>query len=88
MRWQNCFWHGWRDYVDLPNYEKQELCSVEILDDSSNVVRTIDGITESSYEYSESNQIEDFGSVQSSLKIRIYEISSAVGRGLPAEGSV
>ncbi|MFC1659588.1 hypothetical protein ACFL0U_03415, partial [Pseudomonadota bacterium] len=72
---------GWRDYVDLPLIEKIELYEVEILDESNNVIRTINSLTSATYTYTSDQQIMDFGSVQLNVKVRIYQISDVVGRG-------
>lgn len=65
--------------------ESSELYEAYILNGST-VVRTITGITSPSFTYSSSQQVADFGSVQTSVKVRVYQISQIVGRGYPLEG--
>ncbi len=76
----------WRDLVDVPLSETQELYDVEILDGST-VVRSWQ-VTTVSATYSAAEQVTDFGSVQSSVDVRIYQISEIVGRGTPAQASI
>lgn len=78
----------WRDEVDVPLGEEREEYEVDILDADDNVVRTLWGITETWVEYSAEQQIEDFGSVQSQVKVRVYQISALVGRGFAGEATV
>jgi len=70
----------WRDFVDVPLNETSELYDVEIMN-GSNVARSFSGITGPSATYSAAQQIADFGSAQSSVSVKIYQISGAVGRG-------
>lgn len=81
-------YQGWRDNVDAPLVEKTELYEVDILDGSDNVLRTIEGLTAKTYTYSATDQTTDFGSAQSSVKVKIYQISDVVGRGNCGEESV
>lgn len=69
-----------RDFVDVPLGEVAELYDVEILNGAS-VVRSFLSLTTPTATYSASQQTADFGSVQSSVSVRIYQISGAVGRG-------
>lgn len=73
----------WRDGVDIPLGEEAEQYHVDILDGGA-VIRTLD-LSEASLTYSAAQQIEDFGSVQASVAVRIYQVSSYVGRGWPLE---
>jgi hypothetical protein len=52
--------------------------------DGSSVVRTIQSALPS-VTYTAEQQVEDFGSLQSSLSVAIYQISQRVGRGYPLE---
>ena len=78
----------WRNNVDVALGETAELYEVEILNGSNNVLRTIENITQSQTEYSAANQVLDLGSTQSAVKIRVYQISEAVGRGYMAEATL
>ncbi len=69
-----------RDYVDIPLNEVSELYDVEIMNGAS-VVRTFSGLGNPTVSYSAAQQITDFGSMQSSVNVNIYQISGAVGRG-------
>lgn len=76
-----------RDYVDVPLNEIGESYDVEILSGTS-VVRSFFGLVSPSANYSASQQAADFGSAQSSISVRIYQISAAVGRGYAGVASV
>ena len=71
----------WRDGVDIPLNEESELYHVEIMNGGT-PVRTVEGITSPSLVYNEAQQITDFGSAQSSITTKIYQISATVGRGV------
>ena len=72
----------WRDFVDVPLSEETEKYEIDILDGST-VVRTITA-TATSAEYSAADQTTDFGSPQSSITVKIYQMSAMVGRGIEA----
>jgi hypothetical protein len=38
--------------------------------------------------YTSAQQVTDFGSNQATVYVRVYQISSIVGRGYPAQGSL
>jgi hypothetical protein len=38
--------------------------------------------------YSEADQVADFGSAQSTVYVRVYQLSQIVGRGFSGVGSV
>lgn len=50
-------------------------------------VRTITGLTSSSWEYTRDQQIADFGSQQATVYADIFQISAVVGRGYPLRGA-
>jgi hypothetical protein len=77
----------WRDSVDVPLGESTEAYDVEIMDGDT-VKRTFSGVTASTLVYTAADQIADFGAAQSSVSVRIYQLSSVVGRGFPGAGSV
>jgi hypothetical protein len=66
-----------------PQNEPVLAFAVEILE-GADVVRTLSISTED-FIYTEAQQIEDFGSAQTSITIVIYQISASVGRGYPLE---
>ncbi len=67
---------------EVPLGEEIELYEIEIMD-GENVIRlmssTIQQVT-----YTEADQLTDWGTIQSSYAIRIYQISATTGRGTPA----
>jgi hypothetical protein len=71
-----------RDGTEDPDLgESSERYEIEILNAGGTaVLRTLSSTSESAV-YSRAQQIDDFGSVPGSLKIRVYQISSVVGRG-------
>jgi hypothetical protein len=74
-------------YDSVPLEEGSELYDLEILDGSSNVVRTFSGISSLSQVYTSAQQVTDFGSNQSIIRARVYQITDLLGRGKPATGS-
>lgn len=75
-----------RSGVELPNSEDSESYSIDILDGSS-VVRTLTSSTPSVV-YTAADQTTDFGSPQSEVTVRVYQLSAIVGRGTPAEATI
>jgi hypothetical protein len=71
----------------VPVSEDAEAYEVEIMD-GDDVVRTITGLSSPTAPYSAANQTTDFGSPQSSVAVRVYQISGIVGRGVAAEATV
>jgi hypothetical protein len=76
----------WRDGVDIPLGEESERYEVEILDGVT-VKRTLSA-TSPTVAYSAAQQVTDFGAAQSSVSVRIYQLSAVVGRGYPAGASI
>ena len=76
----------WRDNVDVPLSEESEQYEVDIMD-GSDVVRTI-SVTSPQASYTAAQQTSDFGSTQSSVTIKIYQISAIIGRGYPGEATI
>lgn len=76
----------WNDYVDVPLDESSESYQIDIIDGAS-VVRTLTASTPSVI-YTAAQQTTDFGSPQASVAVRIYQISSRVGRGHAGEATV
>jgi hypothetical protein len=60
---------------------------VEIMN-GANVVRTLTGITSPIASYTSAQQISDFGSNQSSVSVKIYQLSGIIGRGYSAVANV
>ena len=70
----------------LPLSELEEKWEVDILNGST-VVRTLSSI-KNAVVYSSSDQTTNFGSPQSTISVRIYQISAIVGRGYPTSATV
>jgi hypothetical protein len=77
-----------RDYVDVPLGEDAEEYSVDILHPTTlNVVRTLATVTSTTATYTASQQTTDFGAVQTSIKVKVYQLSATIGRGFPGEAT-
>ena len=74
---------NWRNLVDVPLNEDSEAYEIDILN-GGDVVRTISSLT-SQINYSAIEQVTDFGVAQTSITLRISQISAAIGRGTYAE---
>jgi outer membrane lipoprotein SlyB len=74
------------DYKDADLSELSEAYEVDILSGST-VVRTLSTSTPT-VSYSAANQTIDFGSIQSSVNVKIYQLSSYVGRGYAATATI
>jgi hypothetical protein len=70
----------WRDAVDIPLSEESERYEVEIMQGIT-LKRTITGLTSPTTIYTAAQQVTDFGSAQSSVSVKVYQLSAAVGRG-------
>jgi hypothetical protein len=68
----------------VPLSEGAEVYEVDVMSGST-VVRTITGLTSPTASYTAAQQTTDFGAAQPSVTVRVFQISSIVGRGLPAE---
>jgi len=66
--------------------EASEAYELEILSGAS-VLRTLSATAPSTL-YAASDESLDFGSAQSSFDVRLYQISAAVGRGIPATATL
>jgi len=79
----------WRDYVDADLGEATEAYEVDVYADGTYaaVKRTITASTPACT-YSSANQVTDFGSNQSTLYLKIYQLSAVVGRGYPLTTSI
>lgn len=77
---------------DVPLSENEESYEIDILDTDGTVLRTIttdgNGSDQDGVTYNASDQTTDFGSTQSSIDIKIYQMSDVVGRGYPGEATV
>lgn len=73
----------WATGTAAPLGEASEAYEVDILNGST-VVRTISSSTPS-ITYTAAQQVDDFGSAQASIAVRIHQLSAVVGRGFPIE---
>ena len=79
----------WRDGTDALLGELAEAYEIEIWNSTyTTLKRTITGISSASASYAQAQQIADFGSVQSTLYVKLYQISSTIGRGYPLTTSI
>jgi len=76
---------GW-DATEVPLAEDSERYEVDILSGAT-VKRTLTS-TEPSVVYSAAQQTADFGAAQSSVAMRVYQMSATRGRGAPREAVV
>lgn len=74
--------NGWRDAVDVPLGETTESYEVDIMSGTT-VMRTL-ASSAPTVTYTAAMQTTDFGSTQSTVTANIYQKSSVVGRGFPA----
>ncbi|WP_448680024.1 phage tail protein [Pseudomonas nicosulfuronedens] len=73
----------WWTGIPAPIGETSESYEVDVMSGST-VKRTISSTTPSII-YTAAQQTTDFGSLQSSITLRIYQLSTTVGRGYPLE---
>lgn len=78
--------NDWRDSVETPLDEPSENYEIDIMDGAT-VKRTLTSTTPSVV-YSAANQTTDFGSPQVSVTVKVYQMSSRVGRGYPGQATV
>lgn len=78
----------WRNYVDAGLGESTEAYETDICSDGTyaTVKRTLTSTTPTCT-YTVANQVTDFGSVQSTIYAKTYQLSSVVGRGYSIAGS-
>ncbi len=76
----------WRDGVGIPLGEETEAYEVEIMDGAT-VKRTI-ATTSQTASYSAAEQTTDFGSMQSSVSVKLYQLSAVVGRGYASSANI
>ena len=74
------------DSAPLPLYDTTEAYEVDVMNGGS-VVRTI-SVTSPTASYSAAEQTTDFGSTQSSLTVKIYQLSTQYGRGYVKDATI
>jgi len=79
----------WRDNVDASLGESNQEYAIDIYTTSgrTSVARTIGAITTGEATYTAAQQVSDFGSLQSVVYWRVFQLSSTVGRGHGADGT-
>lgn len=75
-------WNG----SDIPLDEPTETYEIEVLDGAT-VKRTL-AVSSTSVLYTQAQQLTDFGALPTDLDVRVYQISSRIGRGWPGDGSL
>jgi hypothetical protein len=80
---------AWRDYIDAPLGEASESYVVEIYSSGTyaTLKRTLTATSETA-PYTSAQQVTDFGSNQSTLYLKIYQVSATVGRGYALTSSI
>ena len=79
---------GWNNYSDVPLGEASESYEVEIWTSGyATLKRTLTSSTPT-VTYTSAQQTTDFGSNQSTVYVRVYQLSATVGRGYKLEGTV
>lgn len=80
---------GWNNFSDIPLGETSESYEVEVWTSGYGTLkRTITGLTTPTAIYTSAQQIADFGSNQSTVHLRVYQISAVTGRGRALQGSI
>jgi hypothetical protein len=78
----------WRDYVDASLGESTESYEIDIRNAGDTAtLRTLTSATQT-VTYTAAQQTTDFGAPQSSINVRVYQMSSTVGRGFPVSGAI
>jgi hypothetical protein len=71
---------GWNDGADVPLGENSEKYDVEVYDGAV-VKRSFLGLATPTFTYTSAEQVADFGANQSTIYIRVFQISDLAGRG-------
>lgn len=79
----------WRDLIDAPLSEATEAYEIEIYSSAAYTAlkRTLTS-TAPTAAYTSAQQVTDFGSNQTTLYLRIYQLSATVGRGFPLQATI
>lgn len=80
----------WRSYSDVPQSETSESYEVDIYTNSSfsTVKRSITGLSSATTTYTSAQQVSDFGANQTTLYLKVYQLSSVTGRGFAGTATV
>jgi hypothetical protein len=75
--------NDWLDGVaNVPLAERAETYEVDVLDQSGNVLRTIE-VTSETASYTAAQQVADFGALPSRVDINVYQTNESYGRSVP-----
>ena len=79
----------WRDSVDADLGETSEAYQIDIYADGSySTLKRILSVGSPSCTYSSADQVADFGAHQTTLYLKVYQMSSVIGRGYPLTQSI
>lgn len=80
----------WRDYVDVPVDDTPEAYEVEIYSSAAftTLKRTITGLTSATTTYTSAQQVTDFGTNQTTIYVKVYQVSATVGRGFAGTATI
>ncbi len=75
---------GWRNFIDAELGEDTESYEIDIFSSAAfaTIKRTLTSTTQT-VQYTSAQQIADFGSNQSTIRVKIYQLSTLAGRGYP-----
>lgn len=76
---------NWNDDIDIPLNETIAKWRIHFLDGDGNIVEKRSAFT-NRFTYTTAMQIDDYGSIQSSVEVNVYQVSSDVGRGYVGYG--
>jgi hypothetical protein len=76
------------DSAAVPLNEDEEAYDVEVLDGSGHVLRTLSALSSPTWTYSAAQQMADFGALQGSYTLNVYQLSVLYGRGQVATRTV
>jgi hypothetical protein len=80
---------AWHNLVDTPLSETTELYDVEIWDSTfTTLKRTFSSLTAPTVSYTSAQQVTDFGSNQSIVYVKVFQLSDTTGRGYAAKGTL
>lgn len=69
----------------VPLNEASEEYEADIIDSNGDVVRTFSALTSETFTYTSAQQTTDFGSNQTEIRCKLYQLSEIVGRGFVAD---
>lgn len=89
----------WPDYVEAPLGEASAVYEVEIWNNTFTTLKrtltatatgngSVVNASNTSFIYDDADQVTDWGSVQPTVYVRVYQISATIGRGYPLQGTI